>query len=212
MFSKLFKKSKPVKTLSKPADLQVGDMLQLIDSFALPPELKGATLTVTQVNTYEYEYENEFEFVLKGPGQRSIFMTIENDDGEEWANFSIKIERKDVDEIFTLEQFAHIFDDEDLTEIDTKQVPEKFERWLDDSYKQCSEVYKGYYHEQDFRGRAIQTYAGDGSEPFEAFSLMSSEEDYFVHIEIWPDGDTDVSLMICRPVSDIVDLFPGDPR
>ena len=59
-------------------------MLQLIDSFALPPELKGQTLRVVAVNTYQYEYSSETELVLKGASSTPIFLHVEEEDGESW--------------------------------------------------------------------------------------------------------------------------------
>jgi len=211
MFSKLFKKkTAPVKLLEHPKDLKKGDMLQMIDSFALPPELKGQSLHVISVNTYQYEYENEFEFVLKGDGGTSIFLTIENDDGEEWANFSIKIQRQDVDDLFGLDQFADIFDSEDLSEITRQKEVAGFERWTTDLYKQQSHPSTAYYYEKDYRGRSVPKHVEEGGEPVEVICLSDPEEDFCVNIEVWDDGETDVSLTLSRPITDIVDLYPGN--
>lgn len=213
MFSKLFKKKQaPVRKLSHPKELQKGDMLQLIDSFALPSSLKGQTLHVTDVNTYQYQYESETEFVLKGDSGLAIFLTVENDDGEEWANFSIKIQRQDVDDLFTLDQFAGVFDSEDLVELERVEDVKDFERWTAANYKQSSQPSTAYYYNQDYRGRKIPEHVEDGGEPLEYINLEDSDEMFGINIEVWDDGETDVSLTLTRPLSDIVDLFPGDSK
>lgn len=211
MFSKLFKKkTAPERQLTHPRDLQKGDMLQLIDSFALPPELKGQTLHVIDINTYQYEYESETEFVIKGDSGTSIFLTVENDDGEEWVNFSIKIQRQDVDELFTLDQFAEIFDSEDLVSIERVNEVKGFERWTAASYVQGAHPKTAYYHKQDYRGRKLPQYVEDGGEPLEYINLQDPDDMFSLNIEIWDDGETDVSLTLTRPLTDVVDLFPGD--
>lgn len=210
MFSKFFKKKQPeVRQLNHPRDLNSGDMVQLIDSFALPPELKGQTLRVAAINTYQYQYENEFELVLKGDSNRSIFLLVENDDGEEWANFSIKIQRQDVDDLFGLDQFAGVFDSEALVTIKRINEAKGFERWTGDSYTQSSQPSNGYFYEKDYRHQSIPEYTEDGGEPVECITLSAPDDDFSINIEIWEDGETDVSLTISRPLTDIIDLFPG---
>ncbi|MFT5163665.1 MAG: hypothetical protein ACI9FJ_002262 [Alteromonadaceae bacterium] len=211
MFSKLFKKKQPeVRQLNHPRDLNVGDMIQLIDSFAFPPELKGQTLRVAAVNTYQYKYENEFELVLKGEGKQTIFLVVENDDGQEWANFSIKVERQDVEDLFGLDQFADIFDLDELVSIKRLNDVKAFERWTTKTYTQSAQPSTGYFYEQDYRSKTIPEFVEDGGEPVECINLADPDDSFSVNIEIWDDGQTDVSLTLSRPLSDIVDLFPGD--
>jgi hypothetical protein len=211
MFSKFFKKKTvPQRLLEHPKDLNTGDMLQMIDSFALPVELKGQTLHVTGVNTYQYEYENEYEFVLKGDNERSIFLTIEDDDGEQWANFSIKIQRQDVDELFTLDKFSDIFDLDELVTLDKIKDVDGFERWTTKRYTQTSQPSTAYYYNKDYRGQQIPKHVEEGGEPVECIDLADAEQDFAINIEVWDDGETDISLTVSRPLTDIVDLFPGN--
>lgn len=210
MFSKFFKKkTDPVKTLDHAKDLQKGDMLQMIDSFALPPQLKGQTLHVVGVNTYQHQYRNDFEFVLRGNDGTSIFLSVETEDGEEWAHFSMKVERQDVDQLFGLDQFADIFDSEDLSELQRVNDVDGLERWTAASYKQVSQPSVAYYYEKDYRGRSVPKHVEDGGEPVETIDLANADQDFSINIEIWEDGETDVSVTITRPITDIVDLFPG---
>jgi hypothetical protein len=210
MFSKFFKKkAAPIRVLEHPKDLVKGDMLQMMDSFALPPQLKGQTLHLVDVNTYQYEYANEYEYVLKGDTGGSIFLVVENNDGEEWANFSLKISRNDVENLFGLDQFAEIFDSEDLVTIKRIKDVDGFERWTTDTYVQESHPSTGYFYEADYRGKTVPKDVEDGGEPVECINLSDPDDSFSIGIEVWDDGETDISLTLSRPLSDIVDLFPG---
>lgn len=210
MFSKFFKKKETLRQLSHPKDLQLNDMVQLQDSFILPAELKGQTLKVVDINTYQYQYSSETEFVLRGDSRTPIFLVVENEDGEEWANFSIKIERGDVEHLFSLEQFADIFDSEAMSElVRNDNIDTSLQQWTAAHYFQEGEPSAGYFHEQDYREKELSNYEEDGGEPFETISLADDDGKYFINIEIWENGDTDVSLTVCRPMSDIVELYPA---
>ena len=55
-------------------------------------------------------------------------------------------------------------------------------------------------------------YEQEGGEPCEMICLASDNEGFGLNIEIWDGGETEVSLTLMRPMSDIVDLFPGDAK
>ena len=205
-----FKSKKPVeRQLTHASQLKTGDMLTLIDSFAYPNWLKGQTLKVTDVQTYQYQHSAEYEFVLESESGNVVFLQIEREDGEEFANFSIKIQRDDVAEIFTLDEFARIFDEEALTHITTANTPEAFERFLASSYQQSEAPYICYFHNKDYRQLSLPRYQDESGEPCEVINLVSDDENHSINIEIWEGGETEISLTLSRPISDIVDLFPG---
>ncbi|MFX3701697.1 hypothetical protein ACJBSS_12135, partial [Streptococcus suis] len=79
---------------------------------------------------YQYQHSADYELVLESDAGKVIFLQIERRDGEEWANFSIKIQRDEVDEIFSLDEFARIFDEEQLTLIKLKNTPERYMQFL----------------------------------------------------------------------------------
>ncbi|MEI5604517.1 hypothetical protein, partial [Streptomyces brasiliscabiei] len=82
--------------------------------------------------------------------------------GEQWANFSIKIQRDEVDDIFTLDEFARIFDEEYLTFIEVKNTPERFMQFLGNSYQQSESPYVCYFHKQDYRKQPLPRYEQEG--------------------------------------------------
>ena len=210
MFSKLFKrKAAPERKLTHANQLQVGDMLQLIDSFALPAQVKDQTFHVIAICSYQYQHQMSYEYELRSDSGHNIFMSLENENGEEWVNFSRKLSRNQVAELFDLDQFAEVFDSEELTCIDRQQEPSKLERWTAEQYQQTAQPSIAYYYEQDLRGKTASRYVEDGGEQCEVINLESDNGKHSIDIEIWQDGETDVFITISRPLTDIVDLYPG---
>lgn len=210
MFNFFKSKKAPERQLNQASELKKGDMFTVIDSFAYPSWLKGQTLRVIDTQTYQYQRSSDTEFVLETNSGQVVFLQIEQEDGEQYANFSIKIQRDEVEDIFGLDEFARIFDEESLTHITVQNTPERFMQFLANSYQQSEAPYVCYFHNKDFRGQALPRYEQEGGEPCEMICLASPDEGHSVNIEIWEGGETEVSLTLTRPISDIVDLFPGD--
>ena len=209
MFSKLFgKKDEPVRRLENPEDLNIGDMFEMVDTFGLPKSFRGQTFKVAAVNTYQYEYGQETEFQLEGSTGEAYHMTIENEDGEKFVNFTMKIERDEVESLFDMDAFSTVFDEEPGNDaIETTEAKSDYERWVADRYYRDGDWSKGYYHKQDFRNKRFSNYEDDRAEPFESISLVSEDDMHSVEIEVWSDGDTDVSLCVSRPIADIKELY-----
>jgi hypothetical protein len=212
MFNFFKSKKQPERQLNHVSELKKGDMFTVIDSFAYPSWLKGETLRVIDIQTYQYQHSSDTEFVLESNSGQVVFLQIEQDDGEQWANFSIKIQRDDVAEIFGLDEFSRIFDEESLTTIKVQNTPERFMQFLANSYQQSESPYVCYFHNKDFRGQSLPRYEQEGGEPCEVICLVSPDAGHGLNIEIWEGGDTEVSLTLTRPITDIVDLFPGDAK
>lgn len=212
MFNFFKSKKESERQLNHASELKKGDMFSVIDSFAYPSWLKGQTLRVIDIQTYQYQHSSDTEFVLETNSGQVVFLQIEQDDGEQWANFSIKIQRDDVDKIFGLDEFARIFDEESLTHIQVQNTPEQFTQFLAKSYQQSESPYVCYFHNKDFRGQSLPRYELEGGEPCEMICLASPDEGHGLNIEIWDGGETEVSLTLTRPITDIVDLFPGDAK
>ncbi|ASM48340.1 hypothetical protein PESP_a0046 [Pseudoalteromonas espejiana DSM 9414] len=212
MFNFFKSKKEPERQLNHASELKKGDMFTVIDSFAYPSWLKGQSLRVIDIQTYQYQHSSDTEFVLETNSGQVVFLQIEQDDGEQFANFSIKIQRDEVEQIFGLDDFARIFDEESLTNIQVQNTPERFTQFLAKSYQQTESPYVCYFHNKDFRGQSLPRYEQEGGEPCEMICLASPDEGHGLNIEIWDGGETEVSLTLTRPITDIVDLFPGDAK
>ncbi|MDR8522438.1 hypothetical protein [Shewanella fidelis] len=211
--SSLFgKKEAPKRQLDHPSKLNKGDMISLDDSFALPPQLRGQQLRVEAVNTYEYQRKQQTEWVLKGHGNDTIFLSLDEDD-ETYLGLSIKLNRGLVEALFDLDQFSEIFEESGKAQLTTNTLTadlEDYEQWLSPHYHQVSAADFGYFHRQDYRGqRPPQDADGATGDAFEAYQLLDDDEDKAIDVEVYEGGDTDVMLTIYRPLSDIRDYWPG---
>ncbi len=209
MFSKWFgKKEENTRILEKPEQLNVGDMVEMVDSFGLPKEIRGETFQIMEINTYEYKNARETEFLLQGSEGIPLHLTIDDEDGEQWLNFNRKIERNEVEQLFDMDAFGLVFED-DVSREPIKVVGDGslYERWLADSYYQEGEWVRGYFHKADFRNKSISRFEDDKGEAFESVSLVSEDDMHRVEIEVWEDGTTDVTIGVSRPIADIKSLF-----
>ncbi len=211
MFSKLFKKKQqPVRKLDHPSQLEPGDMLVMDNAFVLPAVLRSQNFIVEAINGYQFQYGEEGSFRLRGDSDTPVFFSINSEDGKQVACFSLMIEREHVEQLFSLDAFAQIFDSEEMTELQTKVEPDAFENWLAPSYKQSGEPIIAYYYERDIRKKKPTKFEEDDAEPVQLFNLVSNDGKKAIDIEVWEDGETDVLLTIYRPLSDIKDLFPKE--
>ena len=99
-------KSEPeVRKLDSPKDLDIGDMIQLSDSFGLPPRLREHMFKVIGLVTYQFEHQFSTSFSLEGRNQDHIDLTVDSDAGRANAAFSLSIDRSIVEQIFDLDDF-----------------------------------------------------------------------------------------------------------
>ncbi|MBM7071289.1 hypothetical protein JQC92_04435 [Shewanella sp. 202IG2-18] len=211
-FKSLFSKTEEVtsRELTQPDDLIIGDMITLDDSFALPSQLKGKQLKVEAVNTYEYEHRRVTEWQLKGIDNQAIFLTLDKDD-EVYLALSIKVSRDKVEQLFDMESFSQIFEEPgeaELSVIENHPIKE-LSQWLGQHYRQTSFADFGYYHPKDYRkSRPSQSENENQGDPFESYQLMDDTESYALDIEVYEGGETEVSLVLYRPVTDIREYWP----
>ncbi|SQH75194.1 conserved protein of unknown function [Shewanella benthica] len=207
------KKEAPQRQLDHPSKLLKGDMISLDDSFALPPQLRGQQLRVESISTYEYQRKQQTEWALKGHGNDTIFLSLDEDD-ETYLAFSIKINRSIVEHIFDLDQFGTIFEEDKQAQLTTLKLPSElvaeFSQWLGKDYHQVNFAKFGYFHREDYRGKKPpQDADGPTGDEFESYHLLDEDEKYAIDVEVYADGDTDVMLTLYRPLADIRDYWPG---
>ena len=210
-FKNIFNKNKsePVRKLTKVHELTLGDIIVLTDSFALPESLRQQQFQVTAVNTYEYEHQNQKEWTLTGTNDIEIFLTLDIDD-KTYLKFALKIEREDVETLFNLDEFATLFDEPGDAFLERQADNELTSGWSDEQYKQQVFAQVGYFHRKDYTKSALSPYEGkDAGEQFELYVLYNQDESKGIDVEVWHDGDTDVFLTLFRPLTDIVDMYPG---
>jgi hypothetical protein len=209
-FKNIFNKEQPkTRQVTSPAQLKTNDIIVLNDSFALPEALRGKEFQVNAVNCYEFENEVQTEWVLKNDANETVYLTLDVDD-ETYLKFSLEIDHEDVESLFDLDEFATIFEEPGDAFLEKQQDTEKTTQWTSEQYQQCIFAKVGYFHRKDNRCENISSYEGkDAGEPFELYQLLDQDESRGIDIEVWEDGDTDVFLTLYRPLTDIVDIYPG---
>lgn len=213
-FNNIFgKKVPPQRKIDHPSQLNVGDMISIDNSFALPVQLRGQQLRVEAINTYEFERSQQAEWVLKGHGNDTIFLSLEEDD-DTYLAFSLKISRSQVEQIFDLEQFSTLFDEPGHANLQTQElsadISNQLEQWLGKQYHQVTFAAFGYFHREDYRGlKPPQDASGATGTPFEYYLLLDNDESHAVEVEVYDGGSTDVVLTLYRPLTDIRDYWPA---
>ncbi len=205
------KKEAAARQLTRPHDLLAGDLITLDDSFALPKQLKGQQLKVESVNTYEFENKLSTEWQLKGVDDQAIYLTLDEDD-EVYLALSMKITRDQVEQIFDLDQFSQVFEEpgEARVQVLVNQPFDELKQWLGEHYQQTSFAEFGYFHNKDYRGSRPPQDEGHGKgEEFESYQLIDDAEKYAVDIEVYDGGETEISLVMYRPVTDIREYWPA---
>lgn len=200
---------KEQRKLTQVNQLLVGDIIVLTDNFALPESLRGQQFQVTAVNSYEYQHNTQTEWVLQGNNDLLLFLSLEIDDVTE-LKFALKIERDEVESLFNLDNFAHIFDEPGQAQLNRQSDSNNTAMWSCDFYQQSTFAKVGYFHRKDHRSENLSAYEDDDcGEQFELYALYNEDENKGVDVEVWQDGDTDIFLTLFRPTTDIVDMYPG---
>ena len=209
-FKKIFNKEQDTqRQLTSAEQLQINDIIELSDSFALPENLRAKQYQVTAVNCYEFEHKIQTEWVLKNELNQLIYLTLDVDDVT-YLKFALKIEHEDVETLFDLDDFATIFEEPGEAFLERKADNEHTNQWTSEQYQQCIFAQVGYFHRKDNRCETISSYEDkDAGEQFELYQLLDNDESRGIDIEVWEDGETDVFLTLYRPLTDIVDMYPG---
>jgi len=205
----IFKKDEPQRQIMHANDLLKGDMIVLTDSFALPENLRNQQFQVTAINSYEYEHQTDTEWVLTGNNNTELFLTLDIDD-KTYLKFALKVQHKDIENLFDLDVFSTIFDEPGNAFLTKQADSQSSTGWSSDEYQQCTFAKVGYFHRKDHRTESLSAYEGkEAGEQFELYQLLDKEQSKGVELEVWQDGDTDVFLTLYRPTTDIIDMYPG---
>ena len=213
MFGFNDKKDATVRSLTKPVELEVGDIVVLNERQSLPKTLRSQELEVTSVATYQYSDGIEKEITFRSIDNKTYYMSIDDNDGDPLLCFSIKIERTEVESLFDLGQFAGLFEEGSYTQLEVQSIPESLKEWVSgDKYHQTLSNGEGYYFQDDLivKGVTPSSREDDSSEAFRFHECESSEnDDYGLLVEVWSSGETDVSLSVSTPLDVVAEMWPN---
>lgn len=207
MFKKIFggDKSGP-RTLTEPGQLQAGDIVSFKQRRSLPDELQGQQLEVTKVGGYQYsETEITKELTLRSEDNKTYYLSIDDNDGDPRLCFSIKLPEKNLFTLFDEDEFSALWG-EDFVTLTVKEKPAELVGWLSNSYTQCMKEGEAYYYNQECGGVVPEDEEG---EEFRYHECVGDVDARYLTVEIWGDGDTEVSLVAFCPVDVIEEMWPS---
>ena len=196
------------RRLASATDLQQGDLLTFKHRLALPPSVQGETFEVAKVGSYEYEDGLYPQLALDGAEAGRIYLSFKADDATELC-LARDLPRKDVLKMFGEEAFATLWD-EDFVDLAVAEPLDAYDGWLADGYAQTKKWAEGYFYDRDCRGEDLSQYQDDDSEELRYHECEDASGRFGLTVEVWGDGDTDVSLEVNCPPDVIESMWPGD--
>ena len=207
MFKKIFGGDETLRTLTDPSQLQAGDIVAFKQRRSLPDELQGQQLEVTKVGGYQYSAtEITKELTLRSEDNRTYYLSIDDNDGDPLLCFSIKLPESQVLTIFDEDEFSQLWGDDFVTLTVKEKLPE-FTGWLAESYTQRMKEGEAYFYNYDCGGQVPED---DDGEELRYHECVGDVADRYLSVEVWGDGDTDVSLVAFCPVDVIEEMWPGE--
>lgn len=212
MFGFNNKKEEAVRSLTKPVELAVGDIVVLNERQSLPKPLRGQELEVTGVGTHQYSHGIEKEVTFRSIDNKTYYMSIDDNDGDPILCFSVKIERTEVEALFDLGRFSGLFEEDSYAKLKVQSIPDRLKDWVGgDKYHQTLSHGEGYYFKDDLIAKGItpSSCEDDNSEEFRFHECESVENDHYtLLVEVWSSGETDVFLSVTTPLDVVAEMWP----
>ena len=197
------------RRLDKPSDLQAGDLLSFKHRLALPDGVQGRTFEIASVATYQYESGIEVQFTLIGEDRAKLYLGLDPKESQPELCLSRVVPRRDVQKLFDEDAFATLWDEDTFAELDVKEPLDRYAGWLAEGYAQVKKDAVGFYYDRDCRGETLSLRQDDDSEELRYHECEGSDG-FGLNVEIWGDGETDVSLEVYCGTDVIESMWPGD--
>ena len=195
------------RDLASLADLGAGDLVTFKHRLALPGDLQGHTFEVSSVATYEYEDGLYPQFTLDGAEAGRIFLSFQATDPSE-ISLSRTVPRRDVLKLFDEAAFSALWED-DFADLAVATPLDAYEGWLADAYAQTKKWAEGYFYDRDCRGETLSKFADDDGEELRYHECEDASGRFGITVEVWADGDTDVTLDVNVTPDVVESLLPG---
>ena len=198
------------RSLGSVADLARGDLLTFKHRLVLPPRVQGQTFEVAKVCTYQYEDGLYPQLALDGAEAGRVYLSFKDGDATE-LSLSHDVPGKDVLTLFDEAAFSALWDD-DLASLDVVEKLAAYEGWLAERYAQTKHWVEGYFYDRDCRGEDVSSHQDDDSEELRYHECEDHSGQFGLTVEVWGDGDTDVSLDVSCQADVIESMWPGDGK
>ncbi|MEN8136066.1 MAG: hypothetical protein ABFS18_11120 [Thermodesulfobacteriota bacterium] len=200
------KEKKNTRILASPKDLGVGDIIKF--SFLPQADLSGKEFEVTQLNSYVYDGASYPELILKDRSNNIVFLTVEDEDGEEYLAVSKKVSRGQFSKVIVQDEFDTVLKKgagRTVTIVQPKLAG--LESWLADSYTATSHNVQGAYVKGDARTLASGEFAG--KEGFTSCTLLDGSEEYALEIEVYSTNEIELSVTVYHDFAAIDEMWPS---
>ena len=119
------------------------------------------------------------------------------------------VPRKDVLRLFDEAAFGALWDD-DFAHLEIAEQIDAYAGWFGAGYVQTKRWAEGYFYDRDCRGEDLSVYQDDDGEELRYHACEDSTGRFGLCVEVWSDGDTDVSLDVDCPQDVIESMWPGE--
>ena len=200
--------TEPGRALRGPGDLRAGDLLTFKHRLSLPPDVQGHTFEVSKVGTYQYEDGIYPQLTLDGTEAGRVYLGFKDGDATRLC-LSKNTPRKDVLHLFNEDTFAGLWED-DFATLAVLEKPSAYDGWLAESYAQVKKWAEGYFYDRDCRGETLSDHQDDDAEELRYHECEDATGRFGLTVEVWGDGETEVSLDVHCPADVIDAMWPGD--
>ena len=190
-------------------DLAAGDLLTFKQRLALPEPIQGQTFEVSDVATYQYEDGVYMSLTLVGEQRNKVTLGFDPDDAHGEIDLGIVVPRNDVLTLFDEDAFARLWDATPGIELEVIAKPDAYEPWCANRYTQVISDGVGFYFDRDCRGETLSTRHDDDSEELRYHECEGDDDRFTLSVEIWGDGETEVSLEVSCPPDVVETMWPG---
>lgn len=207
MFKGLFgNKDSTTRKLTSANDLLPGDLVSFKDRLSLPKEIQGQQFELTEIAGYYYSDGIMPELTLRNADNETYFLSPDDNDGDPRLLLARKINRKQVSQLFDEDEFAKLFEDGDFPCLKVNNIPGELEGWINDNYQQEEKSVEAYYYEKNCVLDPPNEYDDDDGEELRYHECEAENNNYFLTVEIWDDGSTDVYVgLYCK--EDVVEHY-----
>lgn len=195
------------RELNHARDLAIGDIVKF--GFAAQDEISNQSLQISAINTYDLGGEDKLKSMFRFEGIPDLRMAIGRDRSGEKLELSKIIYPETVGEIFKIEKFALLFDEDSGVnhKLKRKKNTTLLSQWTAPNYLQEAS-HQAYFALGDKRGDSSINDASKW-ESFDYYLLISEDRSYALQAEVYDGGRTDVYLTIYLPLNKIEEMWPG---
>jgi hypothetical protein len=194
-----------VRRLSHPRDIRTGDILKF--RYLDQPELSNTEFEVAQINTYIYGNLCYPELVLKDRTGTLLYMMYEEEDGEEYLALSKKIDKAKISDVIPSELMTSLRTWGTGKKINPASVPQGFEEWLVNNYREVDDDVKGAFVKGDARYLSDEDL--QRQEHFTSYILEDDEGEYAIEIEVYETGETEMCATVYHDLQAIEEMWPA---